>query len=146
MKQIILLAIFSVMTFSGFGQGNYPVSWKVSTEKIDQSTYKIHCRAIIKDPYHMYPQSSQGGMGIPTEFLFAENPDVTFVGTVEEKGDEQKSDERLPYYSKGVTFTQTVKLKSEKRTTLEFSIKFQACTNQMCLLPVSEQFSITLNE
>lgn len=146
MKRIILLLMLSVTPFLGFAQDSYPVTWSFSSEKINKLMYKIKCRATIKEPYHIYPQSSEGGLGIPTEFSFVENPDVAFIGTMDEKGVEQKDGESLPYYAKGAIFTQTVKLKTDKKTTLEFSIKFQACTNQMCLLPTSKQFSIILNE
>lgn len=144
MKRYILLIAICQMAFSAFAQDNHPVSWKFSSEKIAPLTYEIKLHATVKEPYHIYPQGAAGGMGMPTEFLFDANENVAFVGKLEEKGEEQKDGERLSYYSKGVTFTQTLKLKSEKKTTLAFAIKYMACTNQMCLPPSKKQFTLDL--
>lgn len=132
------------MAFSVFAQDNHPVSWKFSTEKVAPLTYQIKLHASVKEPYHIYPQGVAGGMGMPTEFLFDQNENVEFVGEMEEKGEEQKDGEHLSYYSKGVTFTQTLKLKSEQKSALTFTIKYMACTNQMCLPPSKKQFTLDL--
>lgn len=132
------------MAFSVFAQDNHPVSWKFSTEKVAPLTYQIKLHATVKEPYHIYPQGAAGGMGMPTEFLFDQNENVEFVGEMEEKGEEQKDGEHLSYYSKGVTFTQTLKLKSEQKSALTFTIKYMACTNQMCLPPSKKQFTLDL--
>lgn len=147
MKRTILLIMLCVNAFFGFAQDNHPVSWKFSSEKVGALTYKIKLVAIIREPFHIYPgPSSDAGLGMPTEFLFVENPNVQFIGAMEEKGVEQKDSEPLPYYSKGVTFTQTLRLKAEKKTTLAFTIKYIACTNEMCLPPSSREFTLTLDQ
>ena len=133
------------MAFSAFAQDNHPVSWKIISEKIAPLTYQIKLHATVKEPYHIYPQGAAGGMGMPTEFLFDPNENIEFVGEMEEKGEEQKDGERLSYYSKGATFTQTLKLKSDQKTALTFTIKFMACTKQMCLPPSKKQFTLVLD-
>ncbi len=101
MKRTILLIILCLNAFLGVAQDNHPVSWKFSSEKVDALTYKIKLVAIIREPFHIYPgPSSDAGLGMPTEFLFVENPNVQFIGAMEEKGFEQKNGEPLPYYSK----------------------------------------------
>ena len=146
MKRYILFIIICQMAFSAFSQDNHPVSWKFSSEKVAPLTYQIKLHATVKEPYHIYPQGAAGGMGMPTEFLFDQNENVEFIGDMEERGEERKDGERLSYYSKGVTFTQTLKLKSEQKTTLAFTIKFMACTNQMCLPPSKKQFTLDLDD
>ena len=145
MKRYILFIIICQMTFSVFAQDNHPVSWKFSSEQIAPLTYQIKLHATVKEPYHIYPQGAAGGMGMPTEFIFDDNENVEFVGEMQERGEEQKDEQRLPYYSKGATFAQTLKLKSEEKTTLSFTIKFMACTKQMCLPPSKKQFTLDLN-
>lgn len=144
MKRFFFFIIMCQVAFSAFAQDNHPVSWKFSSEQIARLTYQIKLHATVKEPYHIYPQGAAGGMGMPTEFLFDQNDNVEFVGEMEERGEEQKNEERLSYYSKGVTFTQMLKLKSEQKTTLAFTIKFMACTNQMCLPPSKKQFTLDL--
>lgn len=144
MKRIILLIILVLTTVATFAQNTHPVSWKFSSELIAPLTYQIKLHAAVKAPYHIYPQGAAGGMGMPTEFLFVQDENVEFVGEMKEKGEEQKEGESLAYYSKGVTFTQTLKLKSERETTLAFTIKYMACTNQMCLPPIAKEFTLNL--
>ena len=144
MKRFIFFIIICQLAFSAFAQDNHPVSWKFSSEKVAPLTYQIKLHATVKEPYHIYPQGVAGGMGMPTEFLFDQNDNVEFIGEMQERGDEQKEGEHLSHYSKGVTFTQTLKLKSEQKTTLAFTIKFMACTNQMCLPPSKKQFTLDL--
>lgn len=123
----------------------HPVLWNVSSEEVAPLTYRIKCEAIIKEPFHIYPQRSSGGMGMPTKFLFTEDENVEFVGPVEEKGLELKADGTVPYYAGRVTFTQTVKLKSDRKTSLSFAIKSMACNDAICLSPSKQQFTLTLN-
>jgi thiol-disulfide isomerase/thioredoxin len=146
MKRFICFMIMCQLAFSAFAQNNHPVSWKFSAELVAPLTYQIKLHAVVQEPYHIYPQGAAGGMGMPTEFLFDQDDNVEFVGEMKEKGAEQSGEERLAYYSKGVTFTQTLKLKYEKRTTLAFTIKYMACTNQMCLPPSKRQFTLDLDE
>lgn len=146
MKRLVFFIIAFMVVISTFAQENHPVSWKFSSKKIAPLTYQIKLHATVQEPYHIYPQGSAGGMGMPTEFLFDEDDHVEFIGEMEEKGDEQKGKESLIYYAKGATFTQTLKLKSERKTTLAFTIKYMACTNQMCLPPSKKHFTLELDD
>lgn len=146
MKRFIFFIVFCQVAFSALAQNVHPVSWKFSSEKIAPLTYQIKLHATVQEPYHIYPQGAAGGMGMPTEFLFDEDDNLEFVGDMNEKGEEQKDGRSLAYYSKGVTFTQTLKLKSERKTRLAFTIKYMACTNQMCLPPSKKQFTLELDE
>lgn len=146
MKRFIFFIIIFQAAFSALAQNNHPVSWKFSSEKIAPLTYQIKLQATVQQPYHIYPQGAAGGMGMPTEFLFDQDDNVEFVGEMKERGEDQKGEESLAYYSKGVTFTQTIKLMSERKTTLAFTIKYMACTNQMCLPPSKKQFTLELND
>lgn len=123
----------------------HPVLWSVSSEEVAPLTYQIKCKAIIKKSFHIYPQRSSGGMGMPTKFLFTEDENVEFVGPVEEKGLQLKADGTVPYYAGRVTFTQTVKLKSDRETSLSFAIRSMACNEAICLSPSKKQFTLTIN-
>jgi thiol-disulfide isomerase/thioredoxin len=146
MKRIILSVILSIVSSLAFAQDNHPVSWKFNAEPAGPSTFKILIKALIKDPYHIYPQqSSGGGLGMPTEILFEANPNVEFVGEVQEKGLEDHGTEAPAYYKKGVVFSQVVRLKGDKPTTLSFRIKYMACNDFMCLPPSNKQFTLDIN-
>ena len=146
MKNIILIVILNAIAFLGFAQDNNPVSWKFSSEKIAPLTYKVKFEATVEAPFHIYAQqASGGGLGMPTEFLFTSNDDIEFVGIIEEKGFEKTDGEEVAYYKGGVTFVQTIRLKSEKKKNLSGTIKYMACNDQMCLPPSKVEFTLAIN-
>ncbi len=146
MKRIIFLFLLNLLALNGFSQAKYPVKWEVSTKRIDELTYKVQFTAAIDATYHIYSQKgATGGMGMPTTLTFEENPNLELIGAIAEKGEEQQGDKPLPYYSKGVTFTQVVKLKADNEAHLNARLRFMACTNQMCLLPATKKFTVNLN-
>lgn len=146
MKRIVLSIILSILSSLAFAQDNHPVSWKFSAEETGPSKFKVLINALIKEPYHIYPQqSSGGGLGMPTEIHFEANPNVEFVGEVQEKGLEDHGTEAPAYYKKEVIFSQVVRLKGDKPTTLSFRIKYMACNDFMCLPPSSKQFTLDIN-
>ncbi|SMC52710.1 TlpA disulfide reductase family protein [Pedobacter africanus] len=146
MRRIVLFLILSTLTCLALAQDNHPVSWKFGSRKIAPLTYEIKFMAIIQEPFHIYPQSSDGGLGMPTEFIFASNDNVELTGPVSEQGLDRKKGEEVAYYAKGVSFTQIVKLKSEKKTDLSFVIKYMACNDQMCLPPSKKAFTVAIND
>jgi thiol-disulfide isomerase/thioredoxin len=146
-RKIIFIVILLLITHPGFPQDTHPVSWKISSEEIAPLVYKVKFEATIKEPYHIYPQqSSGGGLGMPTKFLFDKDPDLELIGDMEEKEAGKPTGMDVAYYSKGVTFIQTIKLRSERKTTLSLTIKYMACTNTMCLPPSAKRFTLELGK
>lgn len=146
MRKILLFIMLITLEGLAFAQDNHPVSWKFNCQQVAPLTYEIQFVARIEEPFHIYPQSSDGGLGMPTEFIFAKNENLEFIGPVSEQGKDKQKDEEVPYYAKGVTFTQTLKLKSEKITNLSFVIKYMACNDQMCLPPSKKEFNLTIKK
>jgi thiol-disulfide isomerase/thioredoxin len=145
MKNTVLILMLNILATIGLAQDNHPVSWKLSSEKTSDLTYKVMIEATVASPYHIYPQQSSGGMGMPTEFLFADDENIELLGDVQEKGLETKSGQKVAYYAKSVVFTQNVKLRSERKTELAFTVKYMACTDQFCLAPSKKQFTLAVN-
>lgn len=141
MKRGLLLTILGISFLFVTAQNRYPVSWKVTTERIGESTYRVNMQATVDSPYHIYPQNSVGGMGMPTKFTFAESEGMELVGETEEKGEVPGEE---AYYSKGVTFSQIVKLLSSNEAVLRVKIRFMACTNEMCLAPASKELEVKI--
>lgn len=146
MKKAMLIVILKTLVLFAFAQDEHPVSWKFDAVKTGPLTFKVQMHATVKEPYHIYPQQASGGIGMPTSIVFSEDPNVELVGAIEEKGAEPVGEEGAAHYSKGVTFSQTVKLRSDEKTTLQFRIKYMACTDLMCLPPANKQFSIVLHD
>jgi peroxiredoxin len=146
MRRILLFVLLSTITCLAIAQDIHPVSWKFSSQKIAPLTYEIHFIATVEAPFHIYPQSSEGGLGMPTEFIFGNNDNLEIIGQVSEQGLDKKKGEEVAYYAKRVTFIQTVKLKSERKTDLSFVIKYMACNDQMCLPPSKKAFTVAIND
>lgn len=146
MRRILLFLMLSTLTCLALAQDIDPVSWKFSSQKTAPLTYEIKFIATVEEPFHIYPQSSDGGIGMPTEFIFTNNDNIELIGEVGEQGLDKKKGEEVAYYAKGVTFTQTLKLKSNKNTNLSFVIKYMACNDQMCLPPSKKAFTVAIND
>jgi thiol-disulfide isomerase/thioredoxin len=146
MKRISLIITLSIITLLGLAQEKHPVSWKMSSEKTGPLTYRIKMEATVDAPFHIYPQESMGGMGMPTAFSFTGNENIELLGKVKEQGLEKRTNRDVAYYAKGVVFSQDVKLKSESKTTLAFTIQYMACTNQYCLAPSRKAFALAIND
>jgi len=146
MRKISLFILLSILTCLAVAQNNHPVSWKFSSQQIAPLTYEVKFIASIAAPFHIYPQSSEGGLGMPTAFIFEPNENLELQGPLSEQGMDKKKGEEVAYYSNGVTFTQTVKLKSAQKTDLSFVIKYMACNDQMCLPPSKKAFTIAIND
>lgn len=146
MFKFILGLLLGFTSFLGYAQGKDPVSWKITSEKIDSNIYQIHLEATIKKPYHIYPmQSSGGGLGMPTAIIFAENPHIELLGTIEEKAAETAVGKHLPYYAEGVTFIQKIRIKTTQPQTCTLTVKYMACNDRMCLPPAKKTWSIIIN-
>ncbi|WP_461643521.1 peroxiredoxin family protein [Labilibaculum euxinus] len=145
MKKGILIVLFCSMVFIGFSQNNQIVSWEIDTVKTGSLTYDLKMKATVKEPWHIYTQQvSNAGLAMPTQISFKKNSNIQLIDATKEKGIE-KEHEQSSYYSKGVIFTQSLKLKSKEKTNLNFTIQYMACTNGMCLPPKTEKFSISFN-
>ncbi len=145
MKKGILIVLFCSMAFMGFSQNNPMVSWKIDTVKTGPLTYDLKMEATVKEPWHIYTQqASNAGLAMPTQIKFKENSNIELIDKTKERGIE-KGHEQSSYYSKGAIFTQSLKLKSKDEINLNFTIKYMACTDAMCLPPKIEKFSISFN-
>jgi thiol-disulfide isomerase/thioredoxin len=146
MRLIIFFVLMSFCGSQGLTQDSHPVSWQFSSESISAGTFRINITAAIREPFHIYPQSFDGGLGMPTTIQFENNPNVELIGDIIEKGEDSSNGKAVAYYAKTVTFSQTVKLKNDKKTTLRFRIKYMACNDEMCLPPASKEFSMIIND
>lgn len=143
---MIFLALISLAAVTGWAQDDHPVSWKFNSEPTAPHTFKINFVASVEEPFHIYPQSFDGGLGMPTTILIKENPNIELMGEMTEKGIEPSNGETAAYYAKGVTFSQTIQLKADEKTILRFRIKYMACNDQMCLPPSSKEFTLVIND
>lgn len=123
-----------------------PVKWDYTTQKINDSTYTLNMRASIDNGWHVYSQNAGDGP-ISTSFTFNNNPQVTLVGNVAEKGKEIKTFDKvfnseLRFYENEVDFVQKVTVKGN--TTLKGTLEYMVCNDVNCLPPKDVPFSFQL--
>lgn len=151
MKKLVSIIGFCLLTLTIKAQSaDNPVSFNYKVKKIDDKEYEVRIIAIIENPWHIYSQFTPAdGPSLPTAIHFTRNPLVEVVGKPVEKGElitkkEDVLNVELKYYGGTVEFVQKLKVKNGVKTNLNGSIEYMACTDQRCLMPTSEAFSIGL--
>ena len=146
--RILTLSFFLVTVLSWGQRGEDPVDFKYEVKKIQGNIYEIRIIASIEQPWHIYSQfTPEEGPSLPTHINFTKNPLIELIGKPEEKGKlqtkhEEILDVNLKYYKEKVEFVQKIKLKGKVKTNLMGAINYMACTDERCLLPTTEKFSV----
>ncbi|HVU56638.1 MAG TPA: protein-disulfide reductase DsbD domain-containing protein [Puia sp.] len=154
MKQSIVVSILFLSLVMARAQSNnlHPIAWHYSARKIADKTYEVHLTAQLEDGWHAYSQRQpKEAVAQPTEIRFKSNPLISMTGKTREVGAMEKWKDEASgimanQYAKQVDFIQVVKLKAKVRTNVTGSLTYQVCTNEMCLPPRTEAFSIELGE
>lgn len=151
MKKLTLLMVAIACTLCTFAQiANKKVNWSFTSKKVGDHTYELRMTAIIEEGWHIYSQKQpQKAIITPTEFSFIYNPLITVGGAVKEEGDMRiKSYKNLDFYTniyeETVTFVQRVSVKADVKTNIECKVTYQTCTDEKCLPPATDKFSIML--
>ncbi|HEY8970731.1 MAG TPA: protein-disulfide reductase DsbD domain-containing protein [Puia sp.] len=152
--------VFSILVFTAGGgimaqaQKNtlHPIVWQYSAKKIAERTYEVHLTAQLEAGWHAYSQQQpKEAVAQPTEIHFKSNPLISITGKVKEVGALEKWKDEASgimanQYANKVDFIQVVRLKANVRTNVSGSLTYQVCTDEMCLAPRTETFSISLGE
>lgn len=153
LKLTFLLAGFLMVAFKSSEQKTEnPVSFKYEVKKVGEKEYEVKIIAKIDDPWHIYSQFTPAeGPSLPTSISFTKNPLVELIGKPQEKGKlitkhEEVLDVNLKYFAKQVEFVQKVKLKANVTTNLIGSIEYMACTDERCLMPTTEKFTLGITK
>ena len=141
---ILLLAFFT--SFSSFFAQDIPVHFKLSTKKISNCEYDLIFNATIDNGWHLYSQTKAGDDGPnPTTFIFAKNKDYELVGKTKENKAVEEFDKvfemKVLYFKHDATFTQRIKLLTDKKLNIKGKYEFQACTEEKCIFPPADDFS-----
>ncbi len=133
----ILTALF--MGAAAFAQGfdDAPsATWKVTSEQVSDQTFQLTFTAKIVDGKHIY--GINPGIGNPVEVEYA--TDVA-AGPLKEVTEPVQFKEDLVFF-KSAVFSQEVT--AEPGSTVEGSVIWQACTDDMCGFPEEYAFTVTL--
>jgi DsbC/DsbD-like thiol-disulfide interchange protein len=135
---------FSLVFFSnhGFAQTGSAkqVTLSQSAKKIGDKKYEVTITANISGDFHLYAQDAGAEGPVPTTIKFQPNPLLTLVGKTTERGKKISKMEKVwggkvNYYDKSVTFVQVVVAKTNAKTSLNGTIEFMVCNDEVCLPP-----------
>ena len=115
---------------------NPSVRWKVAAEEVSEGTYALTFTGKIEDGKHIY--GINPGLGNPLEVEY--DTPVT-AGPLREVTQAQEYKEDLVFFKEAV-FSQEVT--AEPGTSVEGTIFWQACTDEMCGFPEDYAFTVTL--
>lgn len=152
-RSVVLLLLFFTLSLVRAQNGSlHPIVWQYSVKKIADKTYEVHLTAQLQSGWHAYSQQQpKDAVAQPTEIHFKTNPLVSAIGKIREIGTMEKWKDEASgimanQYADKVDFVQIVKLKANIKTSVSGSLTYQVCTNEMCLPPKTDNFSISLGE
>ena len=147
-KKIATLFLTFITTFSFLTAQETPVHFKFSTKKITGCEYDLVFNASIDDYWHMYSLKVDSGGPNPTVFTFKKSNDYELVGKTTESKAVKEFDKmfemQVAYFKHTATFTQRIKLKTDKKITISGKYEFQACTEEKCIFPPADKFDFSL--
>lgn len=146
--RVILIVVGMGVAAAGMAQA--PVSWQYYAKKLDNKTYEVHLKATIRNGWHIYAQHQpDDAIALPSTITFNKNPLLVLNGKVNEIGKLEKHKVEVLnieqyQYENQVEFVQQVKVKEGLKTNVTGNIAFQVCTDDKCLPPAKEPFTIQL--
>ncbi len=145
-KHFILLFFISATLVQA--QDN-PVHIKLSNKKVSACEYDLIFTASIDEPWHMYSLNKLADDGPnPTVFTFTKSKEYELVGKVKQGAPLKEFDKvfemNVEYFKHTATFTQRVRILTDKKLSVKGKYEYQACTEEKCIFPPADNFEFAL--
>jgi len=144
MKKLILLF---VLLASGLQAQIVHVRWSSESKKISECEYDLIFTANIDKHYHIFSIVKSGDTN-PTSFTFTPSSDYVLVGKMKEPAphvvDDEMMGKMLEHHRPITTFTQRIKLLTDKKTAIKGKFDYQECDTVSCIFPPREDFKFEL--
>lgn len=145
LKKISLLILFVLTSSTLLISQQLHADLKFTTKKISDCEYDLLFNVTIEDGWHMYSLNEVKDGPLPTVFKFDKSSDYELVGKVKQSQPIKEFDKvfelNVEYYEHKATFTQRVKLKTDKKIKITGKYEYQVCTDTKCdLSPPGETF------
>jgi len=144
-KLFALSLIFTLLATATFAQLMQPVSWTYKTKKVSANETDLIVSASILPTWHLYGQYFGDGGPLKTKFTFEKSKNYELVGKTKESPAPTKVHDEIfnmevHYFSKSATFTQRIKVLTDRQFILVGSIEGQACLEDGQCVMVSDDF------
>lgn len=134
---ILVLVLLGIQNVSA--QIFTPVKWSFSTETSKAGEVELVLTAKIDKGWHLYSQDLPEGGPIATSFKFNENKNYELVGKVIEPKAIEEEDPNfgmtLKFFANEAKFRQKIKVKGNKKFTIDGELEFMVCDDERCLPP-----------
>ena len=143
-KKLFSLLLLLVTSTSLLTAQDNPVHFKFATKKISECEYDLQFIASIDETWHMYSLTPVNDGPNPTVFTFNKSADYELIGKTTESKPVKEFDKvfemEVKYFKHTATFTQRIKLKTDKKISIKGKLEFQACTEEKCIFPPADDF------
>jgi len=140
----ILTILFIASVVSVNAQMLEPVKWSFKTKVTGANTAELQFIASMDKGWHLYSQHLAEGGPLPTEFKIDKTTGIELVEAVSEPKPEEIFDKmfsmKVQFFNIGVTFTQKIKILTDKPVTVKGALSFQTCNDESCI-PGEAEFS-----
>lgn len=145
---LVALAL-SAVSLIGWGQGQSPIQWNFTSEKVSDDEYKIILQADLEEGWHLYTQDPGEGP-LPTVYSLESNDNYTLVGGFTESDFITKlepvfDDQELSFFEKHAEIFQTIKVNGAL-SEVKGMVTYMVCNDEMCMPPTDQGFLINLTD
>lgn len=147
MKKAVLILFLILGAFNIYSQVLNPVKWTYSVNINDKEAELIY-KAIIEDKWHLYSAYVGEGGPLPTVFNYEKTNKFELSGKIIETPKPEKIyDEMFAmdvlFYSHKATFTQKIKLLTDKSFKIKGTIEYMCCDDSKCI-PLEADFEFKI--
>ncbi len=133
-----------------FAQVDEPVQWSFSTEQLDDDHVNLIIKAQIEDQWHLYGQYFAFGGPMPLYFDFNLDENYEIIDSVIESPTpitefDDVFEVEVNYFEHEATFTQKIKILSDKGFNITGIIDGQACFDDGACVPLSSDLLFEIN-
>jgi len=151
-KLLFKIALFALVlsNVNAFAQEPNPVKFKIESKKVSATEYDVIFNATIEKNWHIYSINQTGDGPNPTRIELNKSADYELVGKLKESKPIQEMDKvfdmQVAYFKTKATFTQRIKVKTDKTFNVTGKYEFQTCTDEMCTFPPAKKFSLSIEQ
>lgn len=147
-KALLFIFILNLVTgLSAIAQLQEPVKWTFKAKRINDTIAELRFEAKIAPVWHLYSQTVPPDGPRPTLFAFDKPKGFQLIGKVNEPKPHQEYDDvfemNVKFFPLEASFTQKIKIQSNKAVRVTGEVEFQACDNISCIFD-SKPFSFDL--
>lgn len=146
-KTLTTLVLILTMMSPLLAQMEQHISWKFSTNKLDNNKVEIICEATLDEGWHVYSTNLPENTAIPTSITLEESADYIAVGGLIENAKPKKHyDEtfgaELSWFEGSAIFKQIIELKKQGDITIKGYMESMICNDETCMPPEMVDFAV----